>query len=194
MYILKVDHHTRKKVHGTKHDRNKYSQNMEFHRRLTFVADNNNVCIGLSLKCAYQHIETETKWPPFPDDIFIWIFLNENVWVLLKISLKLAPKGPINNIPALFQIMAWRRPGDKPLSETMMVSLPTHICVTRPQWVKHNASYNIMHIIHMWLPTSFSLDIVNHYIFIHAASMFNKILSKQFHMPIRDFDNVKLPW
>ena len=32
--------------------------------------------------------------------------------------------------------MAWRRPGDKPLSEPMMVSLPMRICVTRPQWVK----------------------------------------------------------
>ena len=32
-------------------------------------------------------------------------------------------------------IMTWRRPGDKPLSEPMMVWLPTHICVTRPQWV-----------------------------------------------------------
>ena len=32
--------------------------------------------------------------------------------------------------------MAWRRPGDKPLSELMVVTLPTHICVTRPQWVK----------------------------------------------------------
>ena len=31
--------------------------------------------------------------------------------------------------------MAWRRPGDKPLSEPVMVSLLTHICVTRPQWV-----------------------------------------------------------
>ena len=41
-----------------------------------------------------------------------------------------------NNIPALVQIMAWRRPGDKPLSEPMMVNLLTHICVTRPQWVK----------------------------------------------------------
>ena len=50
-------------------------------------------------------------------------------------SLKFVPKGPINNTPALVQIMAWRRPGDKPLSEPMMVSLPTHICVTRPQWV-----------------------------------------------------------
>ena len=45
-------------------------------------------------------------------------------------------RGLINNIPALVQIMAWRRPGDKPLSEPMVVSLLTHICVTRPQWVK----------------------------------------------------------
>ena len=32
--------------------------------------------------------------------------------------------------------MAWRRPGHKPLYEPMMVKLLTHICVTRPQWVK----------------------------------------------------------
>ena len=32
--------------------------------------------------------------------------------------------------------MAWCPPGDKPLSESMMVSLVTYICVTRPQWVK----------------------------------------------------------
>ena len=31
--------------------------------------------------------------------------------------------------------MAWCRPGNKPLSEPMMISLPMHICVTRPQWV-----------------------------------------------------------
>ena len=36
----------------------------------------------------------------------------------------------------MVQIMAWRRPGDKPLSEPMMFSFPTHICVARPQWVK----------------------------------------------------------
>ena len=33
--------------------------------------------------------------------------------------------------------MAWCRPGDKPLSKPMMVRLPKHICVTRPQWVKY---------------------------------------------------------
>ena len=71
----------------------------------------------------------------FADDIFKRIFLKENVRILIKISLKFVPKSPINNIPALVQIMAWRRPGDKPSSEPMMVRLPTHICVTRPQWV-----------------------------------------------------------
>ena len=72
----------------------------------------------------------------FADDIFNCIFLNENVWIPIKISLKFVPKGPINNILALVQIMAWRHSGNKPLSESMMVSLSTHICVTRPQWVK----------------------------------------------------------
>ena len=71
----------------------------------------------------------------FADDIFKCIFMNENIWIPIQISLKFIPKGPINNILALVQVMAWRRAGDKPLSEPMMVSLPTHICVTRPQWV-----------------------------------------------------------
>ena len=71
----------------------------------------------------------------FTDDTFNCIFVNENVRISIKFSLTFVPKGPINNIPALVQIMAWCRPGDKPLSESVMVSLLTHICVTRPQWV-----------------------------------------------------------
>ena len=54
--------------------------------------------------------------------------------------MKFVPKGPINNNPALIQILAWRRSGDKPLSEPMMVSLLTYICVTRPQWVNYSPS------------------------------------------------------
>ena len=72
----------------------------------------------------------------FPNDIFKWIFLNENVMISINISLNFIPMGQIKNIPTLVQVMAWRRPGDKPLSKKMMVRLPTHICVTRPQWVK----------------------------------------------------------
>ena len=80
----------------------------------------------------------------FADDIFKSIFLNEKVWISIKISLKFVPKSQINNIPALVQIMAWRRPGDKPLSEPIMVSLLTHICVTRPQWVKLDISLKLI--------------------------------------------------
>ena len=68
-------------------------------------------------------------------NVFSWMKMCE---FLLKISLTFVPKAPINNIPSLVQIMVWRRPGDKPLSEPMMVGLLTHICVTRPQWVKES--------------------------------------------------------
>ena len=85
----------------------------------------------------------------FADDIFKRIFLNENIWIPIKISLKFVPKGSINNIPALVQIMAWRRPGDKPLSEPMMVNLPTHICVTRPQWVNEGLHLSRRYIYYL---------------------------------------------
>ena len=70
----------------------------------------------------------------FSADIFKCIFLNRNAWTSIKISLKFVPKGLINNILALLQIIAWRRPGAKPLSEPMIVSLLTLTCATRPQW------------------------------------------------------------
>ena len=43
--------------------------------------------------------------------------MNENFGIVIQISLKFVPKGPIDIKPALVQVMAWRRPGNKPLSE-----------------------------------------------------------------------------
>ena len=37
----------------------------------------------------------------FAEDNFKCIIVNENVCILIKISLKLIPKGPIDNNPAL---------------------------------------------------------------------------------------------
>ena len=71
----------------------------------------------------------------FADNIFKCIFLNENVLISLKISLKFVPEVRINNIPALVQRMAWRWSGAKPLSEPMMVNFLKHICITLPQGV-----------------------------------------------------------
>ena len=72
----------------------------------------------------------------FTDDIFKCIFLNEQIQISINISLKFVPNGQINNILALIEIMAWYWPGNKPLSEPVMVSLPMHICITWPQSVK----------------------------------------------------------
>ena len=77
----------------------------------------------------------------FADNFFKCIFLNENVWISLKISLKFVPEVQINNIPTLVEIMAWHHPGDKPLSEPMIVSLLMHLCVTLPQWVRYRMSW-----------------------------------------------------
>ena len=81
------------------------------------------------------HIEAETKWPSISQWQFQMHFLEWNYINLIKTSLKLVARGPINNIPAMVQVMDWRRSGDKPLSEPMMISLLRHICVTQPQWV-----------------------------------------------------------
>ena len=54
------------------------------------------------------------------DDLFKYLFMNEKVCILIRISLKFVPKGPIDNKSMLVQVMAWRRIGDKPLSEPML--------------------------------------------------------------------------
>ena len=56
----------------------------------------------------------------FPDDIFKCIFLNENVWISIMISLMFVLVCPINTFPTLIQIMAWLPLADKPLSEPIM--------------------------------------------------------------------------
>ena len=61
----------------------------------------------------------------FAEDIFKGIFLNENLQISINISLKCVPEGQINNIPPLVEVMAWRRPGNKPLSEPTMIVLPS---------------------------------------------------------------------
>ena len=54
------------------------------------------------------------------DHIFKCIFLNENDRIMIRISLKFVPMSPIDNTPALVQVMAWRRTGDKPVFEPML--------------------------------------------------------------------------
>ena len=75
---------------------------------------------GLAVSKSGSHFNTFNTLRPrqngqhFPNYIFKCIFFNENIWILIKISLKFVPQGPISNILALVQIMAWRQLGDKP--------------------------------------------------------------------------------
>ena len=107
--------------------------------------------------------EAETNGSHFPDNVFKWIFLNEHVWIFIKISLKFCSQGPINNIPTMIQIMAWHRPVAKPLSEPMMVSLTTHICVTRPQCgVSSLMTYGIRNLFTFVIESLIYVNVVKH--------------------------------
>ena len=56
--------------------------------------------------------------------IFKCKFFNENYRIPIQISLKFVPRSPIDNKPALVQVMAWRWTGDKPLPEPMVAQFP----------------------------------------------------------------------
>ena len=89
--------------------------------------------LQLLLCCALpliKLIEAETKWSPFRRWHLEMHFLE---WKCINFDydfIECCSYGS-NNISALVQIMVWRWPGDKPLSEPMMVSLPMHICITQ---------------------------------------------------------------
>ena len=86
----------------------------------------------------------------YADNIFKCIFSNITC-ISINISLKFVPKGQFYNIPSLVQTMAWRWPGDKPLSEPMMVRLLKHICITRPKWVNSLATTDAIWWLRIWV-------------------------------------------
>ena len=74
----------------------------------------------------------------FPDNIFKCSSWMKMYQFRLKFH-KFVPKGPINNIPTLGEMMAWLWPGNKPLSETMMVWLLMKICITQLNELTENS-------------------------------------------------------
>ena len=116
---------------------------------------------GLLFHCHINTLRPGENGRHFVDDIFKRVFLNENVCTLIDISLKFVPWGPINNMPALVQIMAWRRPGDKSLSEPMMVKLLTHVSVTRPQWIKNLCRVHLITFDYIDYIESYSIHVSN---------------------------------
>ena len=83
----------------------------ELLRKVTFLqlirADTTN--------CYFPRIETGKNGRHFAYDIFKFTPLHENCFILIKNFF--VPKGPINNMSGLLNIMTWRWSSDKPLSE-----------------------------------------------------------------------------
>ena len=95
---------------------------------------------------AFLCIQAETKWPSFSRRHFQMHYYNGNVSTSMKISLNFARKDQINNTSVLVQIITWHRPGERPLSERMMVSELKHI-------MRHTASMSQLKIcmIFLWV-------------------------------------------
>ena len=101
--------------------------------------------VGIMTTPCFNSSPSRQNGRHFADDIFRCIFLNGNVSIWIKMSLNFVPKGSINNIPALVQIIAWHQIGDKPLSAPMLTRFTdslTHICSTRGRWVNEWLCWN----------------------------------------------------
>ena len=76
-----------------------------------------------------KHTGGKTKWLSFSDDTFKYIYLTQITRVFIKILPNFVPKGPIENMSLLVQVMAWHRKGGKsPLPEPMMIHFKD-VCV-----------------------------------------------------------------
>ena len=94
-------------------------------------------CLGLNVLTHWRNCHH------FEDDIFKCIALNDIGCISINISLTIVPMGQIHNIPALVQIMAWRRPGDKPLSESMMLYWHIYVSLCLNDLRKQGGCYDI---------------------------------------------------
>ena len=82
-------------------------------------------CLGLNVLTHWGRDNMVAIFQTTFSNAFAWMKMYQFRWRFP--ALKFVPKVQFNNIPALLQIMAWRQPGDKPLSEPMVVSLLTHM-------------------------------------------------------------------
>ena len=114
-------------------------------------------CAGLILYPRVNTLRARQNGRRFADDIFKYTFLNENIWISINTSPNVVPHGQINNVPSLVQITAWCRPGDKPLSELMMVSLLTHVCVTLSQMSNVTSLSDLSWKFHEYLSLRFTV-------------------------------------
>ena len=100
--------------------------------------DDKIACISMLVQ--FWTLTVDNSSPPgqngrhFADDIFKC--MNEKLRILIRVSLKFVPKGPINNKSALVQVMAWAEQATSHYLKKCLLSSLTHICGTRGRWDK----------------------------------------------------------
>ena len=155
--------------------------------------NHNKLCayfMGYTVSVVLNTMRPRQNGCHFPDNIFKRI-LNENCCISMKIPKKFVPQGPINNIPALVQIMAWRRSGDEPLPEPMMTlfndaymrhsaSMSKHVYIYMLYW---SVLYKVYSIIFYWYkkrtPITFGL------VFQSCIQIYPKFIFQVFHSFIK---------
>ena len=100
---------------------NRVNQGPFFIYFLKSKVDITYVVVSVYLSSLSRHLRPRQNGHHFPDDNFETIVLKENYCILIQISLKFDPKGPIFNKLALVKVMAWCQTGDKRLLESIMV-------------------------------------------------------------------------
>ena len=116
---------------------------------------------GIRYYIYLKHIEAGTRWPTFSRRHFQSHFLLWKLFYFIKMSLKFVPHGPFNNIPALVQIMAWRRSGDKPLFEPMMAYIVN-------AYMRHSASMSKKGCTYIYIYDICVYASVSTYIYIYT--------------------------
>ena len=93
--------------------------------------------LASTMSAIFNTLRSKQNGRHFAGDISLFMFLYENCCIWIKMSLKIVTKILFNNMPALLQIIAWhqRRLAGLYLNQWWR-SLPMHLCVTWPQWVR----------------------------------------------------------
>ena len=118
----------------------------------------------------------------FANDTWKCIFISENVYDLIQISLTFVSKCPFDNMTALVHLMAWHRT-QQVTSHWTKQCLPsslTHICDTRGWWDKpfHRDSPTLIEIW-AWLSNNIPQSCVD-WITIHALTVMLILLISAF--------------
>ena len=77
---------------------------------------------GMLFKVSLNTLRRRQNGRHFTDNIYKCIFLNETLWILIKISLKFLPYGPVDKKSTLVQVMAWCWTGNKPLPQPVLTT------------------------------------------------------------------------